>query len=366
MRIMATTATSESVLAALRADLDIAPVDPGEARFELLAAVMRRLAGILCPCPRHALRQAVVRSLDPLAAWHDTLPALADAVIEGALTGGDLLELANVVVAEDHDHPTWLYCAPPGFVRGPGSRIYILGIAADGAQFLPESLRPRLRHQANSRFVEEVDGESLGESLLALGLREIRGDAWIHAPRPEDAARHLRSLQQRLAREGAAVPIEELSVLRPAAAAGAGYAGRWALPGARSGLHVGRFPGPYGGRAWCVVDLKAGQVQRFLRLPLPDSALAPSDAAWRAQLALDAVAGTPATYRVTPQDAGTILTSSFPLPRYVRQRFEYEGGPRADLAPYACWVPQALLASAKQFLQDQLWLRPDTTNQEER
>lgn len=349
----------EQALATLGTDLALAPME-GDGRIELVAAVLRRLAGFLCPCPRGALHQQVVRSLGPLVSWTDDLGPLAEQAIEGALTGGDLLELANVVVAEVHDHPAWLYCAPPGFVRATQERIYILGITPDGALFLPDGLRARMRHQGCSRFLEPQSDEALPETLLALGLREIRTEAWLHGQKQESAPNHLSDLRRRLERDGATADIENLAVLRPASAPATPYPGRWTAPGTLTGLCVGRYPGPYGNRIWCLVDLEAGEVRRHLRLPLKESRLAASDAAWRAQLALDAVAGHPATFRRAARDGGFVFTGSSPLPRFARQRFEFTGRPGRsdDLAPYACWVPDALRESAEKFLQEQLWLQP--------
>lgn len=343
----------------LRTDLSLSPV-AGNGRLELISAVLRRLAGFMCPCPRGALRQQLMRSLEPLVDWSDDLATLAERAIEGALTGGDLLELANVVVAEVHEHPTWLYCAPPGFVRGAADHLYIVGVTSDGALFLPDGLRARMRHQGCSRFLVPQADEALPETLLALGLRELRPETWLLGQKQESAANHLTDLRRRLAREGASTAIENLTVLRPATATATPYSGRWTTPQSLSGLCVGRYPGPYGSRIWCLVDLEAGTVRKHMRLPLKESRLVASDAAWRAQLALDAIAGHPAIYRRTVSDGGVVLSSSSPLPRFARQRFEFTGRPTGsdNLAPYACWVPETLSDAAERFMKEQLWLQP--------
>lgn len=364
MTVAARRVDTAEALGILRDDLVIAHVGDSDGRVELVAAVARRLAGIMCPCPRRALREAVIKSLAPLVTWTQELDGLAEASIEGALVGGDLLELANVVVAEEHDHPTWLYCAPPGFVRGPGTRVYILGIPPDGALFLPGEVRQRLRHQGSARFVDELDGEGLAEVLVSLGLREIAASTWRHVRRPEAAAAHLTALQRRLARDGTPGPVSELRVLRPAIAPGTAYAGRWALPDKDTGLRVGRFEGAFRNRIWCLAELESGELRRYVRLPFRDSTLAPSDAGWLAQLALDAVAGQPGTYRVTPRDGGFVITSTFPLTRFARRRFEYFGSASPVEGPYAFWVPVAQRASEEAFLREQLWLVPATDKNE--
>lgn len=364
MTIIARRVNVGEALEVLRADLNVSHAGDTDGRIELVAAVMRRLAGILCPCPRLAIRQAVARSLASVVPWAGELDLLAEAVIEGALVGGDLLELANVVVAEEHDHPTWLYCAPPGFVRGPGTRLYILGIPPDGALFLPTEVRERLRHQGSARFVEEQPGEGLPELLASLGLREMPGDIWRHVRRAETAAAHVATLQRRLVRDGTPGPVNELRVLRPAVSTGTPYAGRWALPDKDTGLRVGRFEGAFRNRMWCLAELEGGELRRYLRLPLRENPLAPSDAGWLAQLALDAVAGHPGTYRAAPRDGGAVITSTFPLPRFARRRFEYLGAAAPVDGPYAFWVPDAQRATEEAFLREQLWLAPATDKTE--
>jgi hypothetical protein len=356
MTVVARRVNAGEALEVLRADLNVSQASETDGRIELVAAVMRRLAGILCPCPRLAIRQAVARSLAPVVPWAADLDLLAETAIEGALVGGDLLELANVVVAEEHDHPTWLYCAPPGFVRGPGTRLYILGIPPDGALFLPTEVRERLHHQGSARFVDELEGEGLPEVLVSLGLREITANTWRQVRRAEAAAAHIATLRRKLEREGTPGPVSELRVLRPAASAGTPYAGRWALPHKDTGLRVGRFEGAFRNRIWCLAELEGGELRRYLRLPLRESALVPSDAGWLAQLALDAIAGHPGTYHAVPRNGGAVITSTFPLPRFARRRFEYLGAAAPEDGPYAFWVPDAQRAAEEAFLREQLWL----------
>jgi hypothetical protein len=365
MTAIARRVNASEVLGVLRSDLNVSHASEADGRIELVAAVMRRLAGILCPCPRLALRQAVTRSLAPVVPWAKELDTLAEAAIEGALVGGDLLELANVVVTEEHDHPTWLYCAPPGFVRGAGTRLYILGIPPDGALFLPTEVRERLRHQGSARFVDELPGEGLPEVLASLGLREIAGDIWRHVRRAETAAAHVTTLQRRLVRDGTPGPVTELRILRPASSCGTPYTGRWVLPDKDTGLRVGRFEGAFGNRIWCLAELEGGQLRRYLRLPLRESPLAPSDAGWLAQLALDAAAGHPGTYRAVARDGGVVITCTFPLPRFARRRFEYIGAAVPVDGPYAFWVPDAQRAAEEVYLHEQLWLSPATDKTEE-
>lgn len=365
MTVIARRVNAGEALDILRADLNISHVGATDGRIELVAAVIRRSAGILCPCPRQALRQAATRSLAMMVPWADELGTLADAAIEGALVGGDLLELANVVMAEEHDHPTWLYCAPPGFVRGAGTRVYILGIPPDGALFLPTEVRERLRHEGSARFVDELPGEGLAEVLASLGLREIAANTWRHVRRAESAATHVATLLRKLEREGTPGPVTELRVLRPAACPGTPYAGRWALPDKNTGLRVGRFEGAFGNRIWCLAELEVGELRRYVRLPLRESALAPCDAGWLAQLALDAAAGHPGTYRAVAGDGGAVITCSFPLPRFARRRFEYFGATAPMDVPYAFWVPDTQRAAEEAFLRDQLWLAPAIDKTEE-
>ena len=56
----------------------------------LLAGLLRRSAGIHCPCSRATLRASLLESLEHLSADEESLSERVDAAIEALIVGGDL------------------------------------------------------------------------------------------------------------------------------------------------------------------------------------------------------------------------------------------------------------------------------------
>ena len=267
VRIVRVTATE--VLAGCRDTLAL-PGDGGPPLDEaLLAALARRSAGIHCPCSRATLRTSLLECMRGLPSSYDSLPAAIDDAIEALIVGGDLLELADVVVDDSDVKQTWVFAAPPSFIVRPKSgSVFLIGIVADQDTFVPSTLTERVHHRGYTRILEPQPGEDLPQQLRELGLQQLSDRAWLKAPRIEDPADMLGRHQRLLNRQLPITGIRDVQILdstRPITY----YRGRWTGPTDQSGTFVARRPQEFGAPIWCLVELRDGEPVRFLDLPLP-------------------------------------------------------------------------------------------------
>ena len=91
-----------------------------------------------------------------------SLSAIDDA-IEALVVGGDLLELADVVIDDSEVRQTWVFAAPPTFVARPSGSVFLIGIIADQDTFLPSTLAERVLHRGCTRVLEPQPDENLTE-----------------------------------------------------------------------------------------------------------------------------------------------------------------------------------------------------------
>jgi hypothetical protein len=350
-QVISTAQASGNLLEALGLELS-----PPADNTVVIAAVLRRLCGFMCPCPPHAIVQMACRSLEPLQLQLENLRETVEAMLEDLIVCGDVLELSRVAMAGAENRPTWLFCAPPSFVVRPGERIHIFGIAADDAAFLPQELRTKMRREGAARFISAADA-AVVPALKQLGVREISDAAWMTHVRAEPAQRYIERHQKRLAAQGALGDMPGLVVLGHAQEAPVSYRRRWKLAQKESGLYIGRAEQPYGAPLWYLCQLQDGMVERSLLLPLKDAPERASDAAWRIQLSIDAAEGRPATYVCRQDGDGFMLVFSFPLPTAAQRRLLFLGAgrPRSDTNPFAFWLPAAELRAEQKFLKDYYW-----------
>lgn len=322
----------------------------------VIAAVLRRLCGFMCPCPSSALVRMAFDSLSTLPLEVDGLRDRVEIVLEDMIACGDVIELAHVAIADGENHPGWLYCAPPSYVKRD-SRIHIFGIAADDARFLPSELRGFVQRDGALRYIDVDAVPNLAAQLSSVGLRQVSVDAWLTNTPKEPCLKVVERYRNRLDSMGGAGDLLEVSLLLPAGAQRVPYRMRWSEAGSASGHFIVRVPQPYREPLWYFSLLEAGVVQRSLPLPLKESKERACDSAWRLQLALDAVAGNPATYSIS-QDAkqgGVLLHFDFPLPLAMRRRLLILGGRRSENNPYQYWLPAAEFAHERQFLHEHYW-----------
>src|ERR1700722_11792951 len=322
----------------------------------LLAASLRRAAGILCPCSLSTLVSAVLESLEYLFDDSDAMAERVASAAEGLIIGGDLLELDQVTMDDSNGKGTWVFSAPPSFIVRPSGSIFLVGIVPDETTPLPSSLNARIAYEGFARLVTPQLPEDLPSVLRELGLRELSMAAWLKAPKAEAAATLLDSMLRRLAEQPPSGDVADFSILDPARGVDY-YSGRWANPKHDSGNYVARRPQAYGAPLWGFANLVNGSVSKFLDFPLKSSRWRGCDTAWYLQMAIDHCRQTPQLYQRRTMVGGVCLDFFSPLPLWAHRRFAVLGrqAPR-ERSLISYWIPERELASEELFLQERLWL----------
>ena len=351
---MITQVSAKEVLTASRDQLGI----PASSTIDdtLLTAMLRRAAGIHCPCSLSTLTTAVTESLAYLTDGSDGLEDRVNAAAEGLIVIGDLLELNQVTVGEPNAKGTWVFSAPPGFVVRPSGSIFLVGIVPDEVTPLPASMSSRVEFDMLARVLVPAQGEDLPSVLRELGLREISPTTWLKAPKAETAVQLRQSMVSRLSEQPPSGAIPDVSILLPDSAVNY-YSRRWAPPGHHTGEFVARRPQAYGGALWGFANLENGNVIRFLDFPLKGTRWRGCDVAWHLQMAIDQCRGTPQKYRRRPDTGGAYLDFFSPIPLWAQRRLCVVGRvvpPEHCLLSY--WVPERELAAEQDYVQRHLWL----------
>ncbi len=324
---------------------------------ELLAALLRRCAGFLCPCSRTALRASLIECLKYLDD-RDELQKRIDLVIDGLITNGDLLELSDVAADESSVKGTWVFAAPPSYIVRPGGSVFLTGIVPDQDTFLPNFLSSRISYDGCARLITPHPGEDLTQKLRDHGLQQLSNEVWLKAPRPETAAGLLGRMECLLESQFPSGAIENLRLIDPAQCV-TYYRGRWVTPGNQNGTFLGWRPQEYGAPIWCFIRLTDGIPDRLLDLPVRKSRWRGCDAAWHLQMAIDSCRSNPQRYRKR-RDASLLRLDFFsPLPQWSQRRFMIFGRavPKENcLMSYVLTEAEAQTEEA--FLQERLWLEP--------
>ena len=352
----------QEVIAQCRSALGI---EPHNATIDdaFLAALLRRTAGMLCPCSRTALRATIVEALSSLHDLDD-LPSRIDGLTDELIVAGDLLELTDVTTADTDAKGTWVFAAPPAFVERRSGSIFLTGIVPDHDFILPDSLDTRVVHCRNTRHIEPQSGENLAELLVSEGLARLPESAWLKAPKTIAAGAYFEKAVQRLASEPTCAPITGLEIIDPETRVNY-YRGRWTTPKSQNGTYVSRRPQEFGAPIWCFAELHAGQLVRIIDLPLGNYRWRACDAAWHLQMAIDRENGRPQQYRIT--NLGKICRLDFfsPLPLWAERRLLVLGEKRpGEKSLFAYEIPTAEIDEEENFLQTNLWLvRADDTGE---
>lgn len=109
--------TGSEVLAGCRRTLGLPYRGDGLIDDVLLAVLLRRSAGMHCPCSRATLSASVLECTQALGADFAGRSQRVDDTIEALTVGGDLLELDDVVTEDSDIRSTSVFAAPPGFCR---------------------------------------------------------------------------------------------------------------------------------------------------------------------------------------------------------------------------------------------------------
>ncbi len=322
----------------------------------LLAGLLRRSAGIHCPCSRATLRASLLESLQYLHTNGAPLSDRIDAAIEALIVGGDLLELTDIVTDDPAVLGTWVFAAPPSFVVRPSGGVFLFGIVPDQDAFLPRSLATRIRHDGFTRLIVPRRDDNLSAELHDEGLQRLSESTWLKSPRTETAADLLGRFERNLATQPSAGVVSDLEILdtaRPVAY----YRGRWTVPKNHSGNFVARRPREFGAPAWCFVHLDAGTPVRLLDLPPKKTRWRACDVAWHLQMAVDFCRHTPQHYRRRDEQNGVRFEFFSPLPQWAQRRLMILGrvvSPEHSLMAYV--LPGTEAQTEERFLQERLWL----------
>ena len=343
------------VLAGCRRTLGLSDQGDGSVDDVLLAALVRRSAGMHCPCSRATLRASVLECTQALADDASRSQRIDDA-IEALTVGGDLLELDDVVTEDSDVRQTWVFAAPPGFVIRPNGTAFIFGVVPDQDTFLPYSLSNRVFCGGFTRSIESQPGEDLAEALQEQGLQRLSDSVWLKGPRHEPPTDMISRAEQCLVRQTPITTVDNLKILdstRPVTY----YPDRWVIPTNQTGIFVSRRPQEFGAPMWCLVRLDDGVAARLLDLPFEKTRWRACDTAWHLQMAIDHCRHNPQQYRRRSGTRGVRLDFFSPLPQWSQRRLMVFGNPmppEKSLLSYV--IPNAQAEAEEEFLQDRLWL----------
>lgn len=328
----------------------------GEVSNAFLAALLRRTAGVLCPCSRTTLTSAISESLAYLHSDGEELSSRIESLTDDLIVAGDLLELSNVTTGDSEVKGTWVFCSPPAFIQRRSGDIFLMGIVPDHDSLLPEDLRKRVAYRNAVRLIEAQPTEALASRLEEEGFNRLSEAVWLKSPKAETAADHLASALHKLSLEQPCGPIADLQIIDPEADPKF-YRGRWSTPSSHSGTFVARRPHEFRAPTWCFVELHEGMLNRLVDLPLTTFRWRGCDAAWQLQMAIDREIGRPQQFRV--HCYGDVHRFEFfsPIPLWAERRLMILGKKCAgDRCLFAYELPAGESSEEEEFLKDNLWL----------
>ena len=326
-----------------------------------LAAIVRRLAGTVCPCSPKTLIRAGLETHRGLVADDDALAEQLERVIDDLVAIGDLLELSDVVAIDEKIKGTWLFAAPPGFVIHLGEVAHIVGLSADEQTPLPASVRDRVTMQGVSRRIFPFEGEDLRPLLSELGLREISSEAWLRHPKAMTANELIARADNRLASQGKPGPLEDVRIFNTVKGHRS-YRTSWEKADRQTGKFIIRRAQGYGADRWGYADVADGRVERLLEFPDFGERWRGCDVAWRLLLAQKAILKENQTYRCTTSPEVGQIDFFMPLPDWARRSLYFTG---SEVAPRSCLlsfdVPLTQLPAVERFLSENLFLLRQTS-----
>jgi hypothetical protein len=295
-----------------------------------------------------------VEYLDPN---HEGLRERIEDTLEGLTVVGDLLELSQVTIDDAGIKSTWLFAAPPAFVRRKDQSVLILGSAPDKPLPLPDAFAKRVSFARYARILIPDPNEDLPQELADFGFCELSENTWLRAPKEQTPEKVVEHFTHKLAAQLPSGEVENLELIDPDAPTRF-YKGRWRRPGNLSGQFVARRPQQYGAPLWGFAFLARGHLTKFL--DFPGSAKSRGcDQAWYLQMAIDRARNNLHVYRVVRIPDGTILQFFSPIPLWARRRFETFGKPAAQTkCLFSYFVPQEFAQAEQEFLRKRLWMMP--------
>jgi hypothetical protein len=341
------------------------PVSAGVCDEAFLAALVRRAAGILCPCSERTIVRAVLESLNGLAEDSAQLEQDVEAAVEKAMIAGDLLELSQATTGDPNAKGTWVFAAPPSFVARPSGNIFLMGVTPDQPSPLPASFGDRIEYERHFRLMHPEPSENLPQTLRELGLLELSEQNWLKLPKEETAKTFLGRLERELMAQPVSGSVPDLLIL-DSARDPSYYKGRWVAPKRESGVYVGRRPQAYGAPLWGFAHLIEGALDKFLDFPPRRDRWRGSDFAWHLQLAIDFCRGSPQKYRRRRTADGICLDFFSPLPLWAERRLAVIGrAAERQRCLFTYQFPERELVAEEAFLQKRLWLVADESSRQE-
>ncbi len=333
-----------------------------ELSVAFVGQAIRRAVNILAPCARHELERGVRHSLWGFGVQPDRVDDLVESTLEALIVYGDILEIRV------NSHDDWgiskfvLRPAAPFFVQRKDGVIVILGVAGDVITPLTEELTARLLYRESLRVLMPMQGEALALSLRDLGLIELDENSWLRIPSKETYKDHATAWIKRLKGEPVSADIEGL-VICDAVRSSRFYPDRWVQPGTNyTGPYVARRPQRYGSNLWCLAELQAGKVVRFLDLFAPGDRNRACDIAWRIQMALDSSSGRPQTYQRRRGAGHDVFDFFSPIPSWAERRLALSGRRlKGERCLFSYEIPSSAVEAEGAFLRDTLWLTPSAT-----
>ncbi|WP_437984767.1 hypothetical protein [Sorangium sp. So ce117] len=348
--------TAAEVHAHKIAELGLDPEALDLTTAEGLAGALRRAASFLCPCSAASLVRAVVRPLRGLVPDLDRAQELVEATLEAMIAHGDVLEQPDVE-GETSSSRVLLYAAPASFVARQSGLVILLGVASDHLSPLPAEMERRIQYVGHVRRMIPSAGEDLRTELRQLGLLELTFNDWLKGPARESASQHVAARDRSLDSVAPSRDIPGLLLLdstRPVHY----YRGRWVEPKAQTGRYVARRRQAYGADLWCYVQVRDGQPERMIDLPLRGSRWRGCDEAWHLQMALDAQRCSPQRFRITQSVGASVVLEFFsPVPAWARRRWDAIGEPVPSTSNlFAYRIPKTEIDEERRFARDTLWV----------
>jgi hypothetical protein len=302
-----------------------------------------------------------VRPLNGLVDDLDAIKEKVEATLEASIAYGDLLEEHEFVENHESGSATLLYTAPPSFVLRESGTAILIGVASDQLSALPDDLEVRINYINHVRRLIPQQGEELGIELSQLGLIELSYEKWLNPPLSETPKQFITKMDALLKSASPSGNVPGLSILNPETSIRF-YRRRWVEPTTQSGRFVGRRAQAYGSPIWCYIELYKGSPLKFVGFPLKGSKWRGCDEAWRLQLAIDYVRGTPQLFKIrtSPSDSRVIDFFS-PIPMWARRRWDALGEPvESSRCLFSYKFGESEIEEEIRFLTEYLWLAQTT------
>ena len=323
---------------------------------EVIANLLRRVASFKCPCTSSALVSSVMAAIDCLVK-DDTLKEKIEDVLEAIVSYGDLLELKNITTLDNDMKGTWLYLAPPAFVKRQSGQLIIIGIATDNVTPWPDGL-PAVEYRRHIRQIKPEDVKNDCIMLSQHGFISLSEQVWLKSPKKEKPNEYIRKLDSMLENSQDPGVLTGLSILDPSRKP-TYYKGRWVETKNQTGHFIARRAQAYGANLWCYVKLEDGRPTKLLDFPISKNKYRGCDEAWHLQMAIDSTSGHPQQFRIRPISTkeGHIIDFFSPVPMWAQRRFDYIGEPATKhqcLCSYK--FEDRELSQEIRFMKEELWL----------